>query len=191
MAEPRWLTDTEQGQWRTFLDTIRRLSRALERQLLADAGLPHAYYGVLVALSEAPGRRMRMGDLAADLGFSPSRLSHAVARMEQAGWVERLPRPSSGRERDARLTDAGVEVLAQAAPGHVALVRELLFDRLDPAELAQLRAVCDRIAPALGACPAETEGPNQAEDECAAAEDACAVEADGSCPPDYRDAAAG
>lgn len=187
MVEPRWLSDTEQGQWRTFLDTIRRLSRALERQLLADAGLPHAYYGILVSLSEAPRRRMRMGDLAADLGFSPSRLSHAVARMEQAGWVERLARPSSGRERDARLTDEGVAVLEKAAPGHVALVRELLFDRLDPAELAQLQAVCDRIAPALGACPAETECP-------AEVEDACLAEPEDACEPDaaaYRDAAAG
>jgi DNA-binding MarR family transcriptional regulator len=164
VAEPRWLSSTEQLQWRTMLDTVRRLSRALERQLLADAGMPHAYYGILVALNEAPGRRVRMGDLAANVGFSPSRLSHAVARMEQAGWVERHPRPSSGRERDAQLTERGAEALTLAAPGHVALVRELLFDRLDGAELESVRILCERILVGLAECPAEQE--LLPEDEC-------------------------
>jgi DNA-binding MarR family transcriptional regulator len=162
-----WLSDDQQVQWRTLLSTIRSFSRALERQLLSEAGMPHAYYGILVALNEAPGRRLRMGDLAATVGFSPSRLSHAVARMEQAGWVERHSRPSSGRERDAQLTEGGVAALTQAAPGHVALVRDLLFDRLDPSELDGLRTICDRIAPALadeGECALETSCP--AEDDC-------------------------
>ena len=164
VAEPRWLSDVEQRQWRTFLDTVRGVSRTLERQLLRDAGMPHAYYGILVALSEAPERRLRMGDLAANVGFSPSRLSHAVARMEQAGWVERRPRPSSGRERDAQLTDLGVVALTRAAPGHVALVRELIFDRFDAAELAGIQSLFERLTPGL--VPGDDSCPPEADDPC-------------------------
>jgi DNA-binding MarR family transcriptional regulator len=162
MEDPRWLTDSEQCQWRTLLGTVRLFNRALERQMVRDAGLPHAYYGILVTLAEAPQRRMRMGDLAAFLDFSPSRLSHAVARMEVAGWVQRRPRPSSGRERDAQLTDEGFEVLARAAPGHVALVRSLLFDRLSAEELDEVRRLCERLTPALletAECPSDAECP--------------------------------
>jgi DNA-binding MarR family transcriptional regulator len=149
MEDPIWLSEGEQRQWRTLLGTVRLFNRALERQMLRDAGLPHAYYGILVTLAEAPDRCLRMGDLAATLDFSPSRLSHAVARMEEAGWVQRRVRPSSGRERDAQLTDEGFEVLARAAPGHVALVRDLLFDRFDAGELEGIRLLCERLAPAL------------------------------------------
>jgi DNA-binding MarR family transcriptional regulator len=150
--------------------------------------MPHAYFGILVTLAEAPDRRMRMGELAAELDFSPSRLSHAVTRMEAAGWVVRRPRPSSARERDAQLTDEGFAVLAQAAPGHVELVRSLLFDRFRPEELEELRRFCERLAPALVATTDfEAECAVEADcvvaDECAAepecvAEAECAAEAE-------------
>jgi DNA-binding MarR family transcriptional regulator len=177
MAEPRWLSETEQLQWRALLSTVRLFNRTLEHQMLRDAGMPHAYFGILVTLAEAPDRRLRMGELAAELDFSPSRLSHAVTRMEAAGWVTRRPRPSSARERDAQLTDEGFAVLAQAAPGHVELVRSLLFDRFRPEELEQLQQLCERLAPALvdttdfgaeAACVVEDEC--AAEAECAEAE---------------------
>jgi DNA-binding MarR family transcriptional regulator len=173
--ETRWLSDDEQRQWRTLLATVRLFNRALERQMLRDAGLPHAYYGILVTLSDAPDWRLRMGDLAAELDFSPSRLSHAIARMEEAGWVERRSRPSSGRERDAQLTDEGFAVLSRAAPGHVALVRSLLFDRVSPEDMEGLRVLCEQLATGLGdtadcpadpACPVDADCP--AETECEA-----------------------
>jgi len=182
MEEPRWLTDAEQCQWRALLNTVRLFNRALERQMLRDAGLPHAYFGILVTLAEAPEQRMRMGDLAAELDFSPSRLSHAVARMEAAGWVRRRPRPSSGRERDAQLTEKGSAVLTRAAPPHVSLVRKLLFDHLDPEELQTLQTLCERLGPALveetADCNAATEYATEACDAAAEACDAAAAACD-------------
>ena len=179
------MTDAEQCQWRTLLNTVRLFNRALERQMLGDAGLPHAYFGILVSLAEAPEQRLRMGDLAAKLDFSPSRLSHAVARMESAGWVRRRPRPSSGRERDAQLKEQGSAVLSRAAPPHVALVRKLLFDRLEAEQLQTLQLLCEQLAPALAEESAECNvvaACEAAAEACEAAAEAC--EAAAECPPD-------
>ena len=88
-ADTRWLDDDEQQTWRAFLTAQRLLFDRLERQLQRDAGLPHAYYEILVRLSEAPDRTLRMSQLADSSLSSRSRLSHAVARLEAAGWVRR------------------------------------------------------------------------------------------------------
>lgn len=145
MEQVLWLSDEEQRTWRAFLGATRLVFDELDRELQRDAGMPHGYYVVLVALSEAPGRSLRMTDLAAATGSSRSRLSHAVARLEEAGWVQRRPCPSDRRGSDAVLTDAGMAVLVAAAPGHVEGVRRLLFDRLTPAQLGQLRDVCEAV----------------------------------------------
>lgn len=145
MAEPRWLSDEEQCAWRAFLAATGVVFRELDRELQRDAGMPHTYYVVLVALSEAPGRAMRMTDLAAGCGSSPSRLSHAVARLEEAGWVRRTPSPDDRRGALATLTDHGFKVLEAAAPGHVESVRRHVFDRLTPDQVVELRGVCESI----------------------------------------------
>jgi DNA-binding MarR family transcriptional regulator len=90
-----------------------------------------------------------MAELAAATNSSPSRLSHAVARLEDRGWVRREPCPGDRRGQLAVLTDEGFEALAAAAPGHVAQVRSAIIDPLTPDQLHQLGAVCDRIAAAL------------------------------------------
>jgi DNA-binding MarR family transcriptional regulator len=100
-------------------------------------------------LSEAPGRSLRMSDLAVRANSSPSRLSHAVARLEERGWVRREPAPKDGRGTVAVLTDAGVEMLVSTAPGHVAAVREHLFDRLTPEQVRDLGDICAAILDAL------------------------------------------
>lgn len=145
MAEPGRLSDEEQRAWRAFLAATRRVFAELDRELQRDAGMPHAYYVVLVALSEAPGRALRMTELAHVCGSSRSRLSHAVDRLEDSGWVRRAPSASDGRGALATLTDDGAAVLAAAAPGHVEGVRRHLFDRLSPAQVGQLRAVSEAI----------------------------------------------
>lgn len=139
-AAPRWLSDEEQQTWRAFLGFLAQLEDALDRQLQRDAGMPHAYYQVLAMLSESPERTMRMSDLASITSSSPSRLSHAVARLEERGWVRRERHPTDRRGSLAVLTDEGYAVLAAAAPGHVEAVREALFDRLSPAQVTQM---CD------------------------------------------------
>ena len=145
--EPRWLDDQEQQAWRAFLRAASRIDEALDRQLQRDAGMPHTYYQVLAMLSEAPGRSLRMSELAALTTSSPSRLSHAVARLEEKGWVRREPHPTDRRGAVAVLTDDGWDVLVAAAPGHVAAVREAVFDRLSPQQVQQLLAMSQCMAP--------------------------------------------
>lgn len=143
---PRWLDPDEQRTWRAFLAASRALMDTLDRELQRDAGMPHAYYEILVRLSEAPGRRLRMSELAEATGSSRSRLSHAVARLEAAGWVRREDCPTDRRGQIAVLTDAGFTTLAAAAPGHVDGVRRHLFDALSPAQVDQLRRISETLA---------------------------------------------
>lgn len=157
MAETRWLDEDEQRTWRAFLGAIRLLAAELDRELQRDASMPHTYYEILVALSEAPGRTLRMNELAALSQSSRSRLSHAVSRLEEAGWVERRACPTDKRGALAVLTDAGFAALAAAAPGHVEAVRCSLFDALTPEQVAQLgeisAAVRDRLERRSGGPP--------------------------------------
>ncbi|MDG4824024.1 MarR family transcriptional regulator [Asanoa sp. WMMD1127] len=141
----RWLDDQEQATWRAFLGATRALMDALDRELQHEAGMPHAYYEILVRLSEAPDRTMRMSELADACGSSRSRLSHAVARLEESGWVRRQDCPTDRRGQLAVLTDEGFRRLAEAAPGHVEGVRTHLFDQLTPAQVAELRKISDAI----------------------------------------------
>ncbi|MHB8341064.1 MAG: MarR family winged helix-turn-helix transcriptional regulator [Mycobacteriales bacterium] len=147
---PRWLDDGEQRTWRAFLTAIQLLDDHLDRQLQRDAGIPHAYYEILVRLSEAPDRTRRMSELADGLHSSRSRLSHAVARMEEAGWVRRESCPTDRRGQFAILTDAGFAALEAAARGHVACVRSALFDSLTSTQLRQLRAISEALVRRLG-----------------------------------------
>lgn len=135
---PRWLSDEEQRAWRALLAFVTRLDDELDRQLQRDSGMPHAYYQVLAMLSEAPGRTLRMVDLARQTWSSPSRLSHAVARLEEKGWVRRDKHPTDRRGALAVLTDDGYAALVAAAPGHVDAVREVLFDHLDADQVRRL-----------------------------------------------------
>ncbi|GLY21435.1 MarR family transcriptional regulator [Micromonospora sp. NBRC 101691] len=146
----RWLDPDEQRTWRAFLAASRALMEALDRELQHDAGMPHAYYEILVRLSEAPGRELRMTDLALASGSSRSRLSHAVTRLEAAGWVRRRDCPTDRRGQFAVLTDAGFAALAAAAPGHVEGVRRHLFDALSPAQVDQLRRISESLVDHLG-----------------------------------------
>jgi len=141
----RWLTDDEQTTWRAFWTAGRLVDSALDRQLTRTADMGHAHYAILVALSEADGGTVRMGDLAEFLQYSPSRLSHAVRRMEGNGWILRRPCPTDGRGLLAAITPAGRTAIRAAAPGHVEEVRSLLFDALDEGQQAQLREICETI----------------------------------------------
>jgi DNA-binding MarR family transcriptional regulator len=154
MNDARWLTEAEQGVWRNYLAATGRINDELERQLQRDSGLPHAYYEVLVSLSEAPDRTLRMSELADKSRSSRSRMSHAVARLEQAGLIERRGCPSDKRGAFAVLTEKGYSALVDAAPGHVNAVRETLFDTLTPQQVQQLGEICSAI---VDGKPAATE----------------------------------
>jgi DNA-binding MarR family transcriptional regulator len=145
VSETRWLNQEEQRTWRAFLAAIQLLQSQLDRELQAGAGMPLAYYVLLAMLSEAPERMLRMSDLAQMTQFSRSRLSHAVDKLEQLGWVERLECPTDARGAFARLTDAGFAVLRRAAHSHVEGVRTHLFDQLAPEQVAHLRDISEAV----------------------------------------------
>lgn len=150
MSDGRWLSPAEQRAWRNYIEATTMLIDALDRQLQRDAGMPHGYYEILVRLSEPDDRTMRMSELADATRSSRSRLSHAVARLEERGWIERQECATDRRGQLARLTAAGHQALQAAAPGHVAAVRELVIDRLDPEQVEQLADIAERIVAGLG-----------------------------------------
>lgn len=156
----RWLSQEEQGVWRTFLVACQSMFAGIDAQLMRDSGLPHGYYEILVHLSEAPDRALRMSQLATASTYSKSRLSHAVARLEERGWVVRKECPTDRRGQIAQLTDEGFAVLAKAAPGHVEQVRRSLLDVLTPEQLRQLGEISAAMVEAArnsGCARAEAE----------------------------------
>src|SRR5690349_20158760 len=136
-TEVSWLTDREQQAWRSFMSTTKLVLAELERGM-AQHGLSGTDYGVLVCLSEAPRRRLRMSELSQQMLLEKSRLSHQITRMERAGLVRRESCPDDRRGQFAVLTDEGWETIQRVAPHHVELVRAIFIDRLTPAQLAQL-----------------------------------------------------
>ena len=135
----RWLDAEEQKAWRAWLYSSQLLHERLDRELTRTTGISHAYYEILVQLSEAPDRRMRMSQLADRSLSSRSRLSHAVTRLEERGWVAREVCVEDGRGQLAVLTDAGFAALEAAAPVHVSGVRTHLFDQLTPEQVTAMR----------------------------------------------------
>ncbi|MFF4778176.1 MarR family winged helix-turn-helix transcriptional regulator [Microtetraspora fusca] len=145
MNEVRWLGKEEQQAWRAYLDGTRLLIQALDRQLEADAGVSMLDYEVLVVLSEAPERRMRMRDIADAVLSTRSGATRAVTRLERLGWVRRTECADDRRGTEAELTEAGAAKLAATAPGHVAAVRTHMFDLLTPADVAHLRSIGAKV----------------------------------------------
>jgi DNA-binding MarR family transcriptional regulator len=146
VTETRWLNADEQRTWRAYLNSHRLLLDAIDAQLRRDSGMPHAYYEILVRLSDADDRALRMAELADATRVSASRLSHAIARLEERGWVRREECPTDRRGQLAVLTDEGFATLAAAAPGHVEAVRAALFDSLDAEQIRHLGEISKILA---------------------------------------------
>ncbi len=138
-GEPRWLDAEEQRAWRAWLYSAQLLMDRLDRELTHETGISHAYYEILVALSETEGRMLRMSELADRCLSSRSRLSHAVSRLEERGWVRRQVCADDGRGQLAVLTDEGFAALEAAAPVHVHSVRAHLFDQLTAQQVESMR----------------------------------------------------
>jgi DNA-binding MarR family transcriptional regulator len=145
-----WLTDEQQASWRPFAALLFRVPAILDAQLQKDSGVNHFEYMVLVSLSEAPDRTLRMSELAAMASGSLSRLSHVVARLEARGWVRRESCPGDGRFINAVLTEEGWQKLVETAPGHVAAVQKLLIEVLSPEELDSLGVISTHVLEAQG-----------------------------------------
>lgn len=140
-----WLSVDEGRAWLALSALMEALPPALGAQLRRDSGVNSFDYMVMAGLSEAPGRAALMSDLAAFVAGSISRLSHALTRMEERGWVQRRPFPDDGRQTQVLLTDAGMELVVSAAPGHVRTVRELVVDPLGSEKMVQLGALVSQV----------------------------------------------
>jgi DNA-binding MarR family transcriptional regulator len=145
----RWLTAEEQHAWRTYLMGTTQLTVRLDRDLQERHDLSLPEYEIMVRLSEADQRRMRMSELADSLNHSRSRLTHTVARMEAVGLLTRSSCPSDRRGIFAELTDAGMRKLVEAAPTHVEGVRAYLIDITSPEDLAAVERVFGAVADAI------------------------------------------
>jgi DNA-binding MarR family transcriptional regulator len=155
-APPRGLTADELYAWRAFARSARLLFAQLDRDLSRDAGMAPGAYEILGILSEAPNGALRMSELAESTLSSPSRISHAVERLVELGWVERATCPSDRRGWLAVLTDKGREALRAALPRHAEHIRTHLFDGLSEHDVAELGRICDTILrrlPASGFVP--------------------------------------
>jgi DNA-binding MarR family transcriptional regulator len=154
----RWLSADEQRAWRAYRDGTARLLDILAHDLEQSSGLSLGEYEVLVRLSEAPQRTLRMSELAGELAHSRSRLTHTVRRMESAGLVERAPCLEDARGVNCRMTEHGWRTLVDAAPAHVESVRARLVDVLTPAQMQALGDAMASVGAALQAgCSAAIE----------------------------------
>lgn len=145
----RWLTQSELQAWLKLAGVMLKLGPALDSQLQRDSELTHFGYLCLAMLSEQDDRTLRMSELAGRTNASLSRLSHVVTKLEGRGWVCRKPCPESKRVTLVQLTDAGYEVLVEAAPGHVETVRSLVFDGLSASDVRALERIAGHIVDSI------------------------------------------
>ena len=143
-AKVKWLTPAEESAWRKYIVTSRRLLEALDDDLSAN-GLSHSDYEILVHLSDAEDRKLRMADLADKTILSRSRLSHRIKYMEGKGWVERQKCASDRRGTWAVMTTKGWNAIVKAAPDHVESVRKRFIDKISKADQANIANIFEKI----------------------------------------------
>jgi DNA-binding MarR family transcriptional regulator len=153
----RWLSDREQCLWRNWLTAGHSIDAGLARQMQQDNAISMADYMVLVNLSEAPDHRMRVAALADRLQWDRSRLSHQITRMRNRGLLDRETCSSDGRGAFIVLTEDGFAVIRDAAPGHVAAVRAMLFDILSDEQQEQLADILHTVNAQFEAPAPDTE----------------------------------
>ncbi len=144
-----WLDQAQQRSWRAYLVGTTLLTERLDRDLRERHNLSLAEYEILVRLSETSGRRMRMAVLADSVSHSRSRVTHTIARLERSDFVERVSCAEDGRGVEAVITDRGVAALAEAAPTHVAGVRQFLVDLASQDDFDAVGRVFDAVTDKL------------------------------------------
>lgn len=143
--EAPWLSEEDERVWRPWIRLMALLPAELQRELQADAGLSLSDYDVLVQLTDSPGQRVCVTDLARALSWERSRVSNHVARMQRRGLIERDECREDGRGAYVVLTPLGRTAMERAAPGHDRTVRRLVFDQLTPEQIEVMGAVTDRV----------------------------------------------
>ncbi|GAB3661128.1 MarR family winged helix-turn-helix transcriptional regulator [Glycomyces tarimensis] len=149
----RWLSDDEQRSWRAFIRLHQKLSSRLAADLQAHSGLSGADFGVLVALTDVPDGRVRFQDLAREIDWEQSRLSHQIRRMIKRDLIAREECEEDGRGAYVAITAHGREVVGAAAAKHVVTVRRFVVDALTPDELAQIGRLSAKLNENIDAQP--------------------------------------
>jgi DNA-binding MarR family transcriptional regulator len=153
----RLLNESERIAWIRLALVSQGIPALLDAQLRADSAITHFEYLVLNFLDGPEGPSVPMTRLAELTSGSLSRLSHVVARLEKAGYATRSRSADDGRVTVATITPTGKEVFRAAAPGHVANIRRLVFDHLDPEDVATLGTIMAKLVPSVD--PHGTLGP--------------------------------
>ena len=153
-SDTTWLDDAQTHAWRTFLRMHTQLMARLGRELQTDSELSLADFDVLVQLTDIPGGRIRILELARALRWEKSRMSHHLARMVGRGLIVREECPSDRRGSFVAITPAGRSAIEAAAPRHVDTVRRLVFDALTPEQVAALASVSEEVLRQLAETPA-------------------------------------
>lgn len=148
-----WQNSPQRRAWRPYIEASLLLETRLDEDLRTAAGMSLMEYHVLLVLSESPAHRLRMGELAERMVFSPSRLTYQIKTMERRGWVLRQPSPEDKRVNHAVLTATGLETLRAADDHHIDTVQRVFTDHLDERELHVLADVFTRLESRLWAHP--------------------------------------
>ncbi len=143
-SKPRWLTPAEESAWRKYIVASRRLLEALDDDLSRN-GLSLSDYEILVHLSDAQDRRLRMSDLADKTILSRSRLSHRIKYMEGKGWVERQKCATDKRGTWAVMTTKGWNSIVKAAPDHVESIRKRFIDQISKADQVNIANAFEKV----------------------------------------------
>src|SRR3712207_3729431 len=141
------LDELELAAWRGLLRAHASLVRALDEELQTAHGLALSSYEVLLLLHEAPGRRLRMTELAESALLSLSGMTRLVDRLERGDFVAREPCETDRRVTYARLTPAGLELFRRARVTHLRGVRARFHSQLSEDEQRALAAIWPRLAP--------------------------------------------
>lgn len=143
--ETPWLDAAQQRAWRAYLRMQNELNARLSRDMQANSELSMADFAVLVNLTDVPEARVRVLELARNLHWEKSRISHHIGRMEKRGLVRRENCRSDGRGAFVVLTEEGRAAIDGAAPRHVEQVRQLMFDHLSEEEVEVLTRISERV----------------------------------------------
>lgn len=143
---PRTVPTVEELKvWRGFIETTERLRAQLSSRLLSESSFSSGDYAVLLALNEADRHRLRSSDLAAEIGWERSRLSHHLGRMERRGLIRREECASDSRGAEIAITDEGAQAFRRAAIPHLRAIQQLFVDALTPQQLAAAGEISDAL----------------------------------------------
>jgi DNA-binding MarR family transcriptional regulator len=145
------LNMTEEAFWRALMRVVLALPRRLDSDLVRAMGITANEYTTLMCLSEAPGRELRMADLAHAAALSASRMTRLVDDLQTRGLVSKQASSEDGRGNVAKLTPAGLAKLKKAWPAHLSSVRDRVFDHVDPTTVAKAAQALSEIAARLEA----------------------------------------